>query len=389
MRICRLYILAVMFFISINASASGSLLVGMKSISRCMYDTSACTYVTNTEILHESEPDSTGNAVGRNSFLSRIYGFAGKIGRFFNQVDTNYVAPSPKGLTVMAGVRAVHEFYDIRSRKDDERLSIISDMSYALGGYVYWKSVGVGGFINLNPLWEKGGRSGVSGRRLTFKLNTSKLVGEAYYFKSSDKSRISNVYSDILPDDMYRFNGLKAYSLGANISYVFNNRKYSWASAFSKNTAVQKRSSGSFMLGFSFVYQNTNVDQTKIPDDIKVNMSSSMLFNRIRYWDYAVRIGYGYNWVINKHWMIGLASNPAVGYRHMKKEDIESSGRRFSDSVSCDFVNDIAVKWRGDKYSLTAMYDLHTSVYWDRNLILSNNVGTIRILVGINIFNGK
>lgn len=379
----------MMLFISARASASAEQRTEMKYISLCVNDTSdsfSRPCIGNSSC---TETDSAVSVSDKPSFFSKIYGIARNVGRFFNQVDSNYVKPSPKGLTVMAGVRAVHEFYDIRSRNDDARLSIVSDMSYAIGGYVYWKAIGVGGFLNLNPLWEKGGKSGVSGRRLTFKLNTSKLIGEAYYFKSSENSRISNIYSDIIPDNMYEFNGLKAYMLGANIAYVFNNRKYSWTSAFSKNTAVQKRSSGSFMLGFSFVYQNTNVDQGKIPDEIKDNMDSFMLFNRIRYWDYAVRFGYGYNWVIGKRWMISLASNPAVGYRHMSKDDIGKSKRSLFDSVSCDFVNDLAVKWRGDKYSLTVTYDLHTSLYWDRNLVLSNNVGTIRFLVGVNIFNGK
>ena len=379
----------MMLFISARASASAEQRTEMKCVSLCVNDTSdsfSRPCIGNSSC---TETDSAVSVSDKPSFFSKIYGIARNVGRFFNQVDSNYVKPSPKGLMVMAGVRAVHEFYDIRSRNDDARLSIVSDMSYAIGGYVYWKAIGVGGFLNLNPLWEKGGKSGVSGRRLTFKLNTSKLIGEAYYFKSSENSRISNIYSDIIPDNMYEFNGLKAYMLGANIAYVFNNRKYSWTSAFSKNTAVQKRSSGSFMLGFSFVYQNTNVDQGKIPDEIKDNMGSFMLFNRIRYWDYAVRFGYGYNWVIGKRWMIALASNPAVGYRHMSKDDIGKSKRSLFDSVSCDFVNDLAVKWRGDKYSLTVTYDLHTSLYWDRNLVLSNNVGTIRFLVGVNIFNGK
>lgn len=379
----------MMLFISARASASAEQRTEMKYICLCVNDTSdsfSRPCIGNSSC---TETDSAVSVSDKPSFFSKIYGIARNVGRFFNQVDSNYVNPSPKGLTVMAGVRAVHEFYDIRSRNDDARLSIVSDMSYAIGGYVYWKAIGVGGFLNLNPLWEKGGKSGVSGRRLTFKLNTSKLIGEAYYFKSSENSRISNIYSDIIPDNMYEFNGLKAYMLGANIAYVFNNRKYSWTSAFSKNTAVQKRSSGSFMLGFSFVYQNTNVDQGKIPDEIKDNMGSFMLFNRIRYWDYAVRFGYGYNWVIGKRWMISLASNPALGYRHMSKDDIGTSKRSLFDSVSCDFVNDLAVKWRGDKYSLTVTYDLHTSLYWDRNLVLSNNVGTIRFLVGVNIFNGK
>lgn len=385
----HLYIIGVAFFISISASASSAALVEMDDSVGCTGDS-----LINGQnpIMRLSEVEESGverDSVKKSTFFSKLYGVANAIGRFFNQTDTNYVKPSPKGLTVMAGVRAVHEFYDIRSREDDARLSIVSDMSYAIGGYVYWKAIGIGGFLNLNPLWEKGRKSGVSGRRLTFKLNTSKLVGEAYYFKSSDNSRISNVYSDILPDDMYKFNGLKAYCIGANMSYIFNNRKYSWTSAFSKNTAVQKRSSGSFMLGFSFVYQNTNVNQDKIPDEIKVNMGRSMLFNNIRYWDYAIRFGYGYNWVLGKRWMIGLASNPAIGYRHMKKEDIEGRKRNFFDSMSCDFVNDVALKWRGDKYSLTVMYDLHTSLYWDSNLILSNNVGTVRVLIGVNIFNGK
>lgn len=379
----------MMLFISARASASAEQRTEMKCISLCVNDTSdsfSRPCIGNSSC---TETDSAVSVSDKPSFFSKIYGIARNVGRFFNQVDSNYVKPSPKSLTVMAGVRAVHEFYDIRSRNDDARLSIVSDMSYAIGGYVYWKAIGVGGFLNLNPLCEKGGKSGVSGRRLTFKLNTSKLIGEAYYFKSSENSRISNIYSDIIPDNMYEFNGLKAYMLGANIAYVFNNRKYSWTSAFSKNTAVQKRSSGSFMLGFSFVYQNTNVDQGKIPDEIKDNMGSFMLFNRIRYWDYAVRFGYGYNWVIGKRWMIALAFNPAVGYRHMSKDDIGKSKRSLFDSVSCDFVNDLAVKWRGDKYSLTVTYDLHTSLYWDRNLVLSNNVGTIRFLVGVNIFNGK
>lgn len=379
----------MMLFISARASASAEQRTEMKCISLCVNDTSDSFFRPCIGNSSCTETDSAVSVSDKPSFFSKIYGIARNVGRFFNQVDSNYVKPSPKGLTVMAGVRAVHEFYDIRSRNDDARLSIVSDMSYAIGGYVYWKAIGVGGFLNLNPLWEKGGKSGVSGRRLTFKLNTSKLIGEAYYFKSSENSRISNIYSDIIPDNMYEFNGLKAYMLGANIAYVFNNRKYSWTSAFSKNTAVQKRSSGSFMLGFSFVYQNTNVDQGKIPDEIKDNMGSFMLFNRIRYWDYAVRFGYGYNWVIGKRWMISLASNPALGYRHMSKDDIGTSKRSLFDSVSCDFVNDLAVKWRGDKYSLTVTYDLHTSLYWDRNLVLSNNVGTIRFLVGVNIFNGK
>lgn len=389
MQTFHLYIILMMLFISARASASAEQRTEMKYISLCVNDTSdsfSRPCIGNSSC---AETDSAVSVSDKPSFFSKIYGIARNVGRFFNQVDSNYVKPSPKGLTVMAGVRAVHEFYDIRSRNDDARLSIVSDMSYAIGGYVYWKAIGVGGFLNLNPLWEKGGKSGVSGRKLTFKLNTSKLIGEAYYFKSSENSRISNIYSDIIPDNMYEFNGLKAYMLGANVSYVFNNRKYSWTSAFSKNTAVQKRSSGSFMLGFSFVYQNTNVDQGKIPDEIKDNMGSFMLFNRIRYWDYAVRFGYGYNWVIGKRWMISLASNPALGYRHMSKDDIGTSKRSLFDSVSCDFVNDFAVKWRGDKYSLTATYDLHTSLYWNRNLILSNNVGTIRFLVGVNIFNGK
>lgn len=379
----------MMLFISARASASAEQRTEMKCISLCVNDTSDSFFRPCIGNSSCTETDSAVSVSDKPSFFSKIYGIVRNVGRFFNQVDSNYVKPSPKGLTVMAGVRAVHEFYDIRSRNDDARLSIVSDMSYAIGGYVYWKAIGVGGFLNLNPLWEKGGKSGVSGRRLTFKLNTSKLIGEAYYFKSSENSRISNIYSDIIPDNMYEFNGLKAYMLGANIAYVFNNRKYSWTSAFSKNTAVQKRSSGSFMLGFSFVYQNTNVDQGKIPDEIKDNMGSFMLFNRIRYWDYAVRFGYGYNWVIGKRWMISLASNPALGYRHMSKDDIGTSKRSLFDSVSCDFVNDLAVKWRGDKYSLTVTYDLHTSLYWDRNLVLSNNVGTIRFLVGVNIFNGK
>ena len=101
MQTFHLYIILMMLFISARASASAEQRTEMKYISLCVNDTSdsfSRPCIGNSSC---AETDSAVSVSDKPSFFSKIYGIARNVGRFFNQVDSNYVKPSPKGLTVL------------------------------------------------------------------------------------------------------------------------------------------------------------------------------------------------------------------------------------------------------------------------------------------------
>lgn len=319
--------------------------------------------------------------VRRKRFWEKAKKLTYKFANYVSKADTNYIGRPAKDFTIMLGTRTINDFYVIRSADSDTKLNISNESSYGIGGYIYWKAIGIGGLITLNPLWNKGEKMGT---RVFLKLNTSKIAGEAYLYNSSSKGKI---YSDQLPSSINGsdFTGLKASAAGINAAYIFNNRKYSWSSAFGKSTTRQKKSAGSFKLGLSFEHHDIKMNTDKISEDVIANIDTTMLFNEVKYNDFCVTFGYGYNWVINKHWMLAAAATPAIGYRHMRKHISEEDTTPLN-TFSFDLVANGAVKWSDRKYNIALTWDLHTSFYTEKSFSLANNIVSFRLLFGIVLF---
>lgn len=87
-----------------------------------------------------------------------------------------------------------------------------------------------------------------------------------------------------------------------NTYYVFNSKRFSYPAAFSQSW-MQRRSSGSFMLGSSFMGGNLRVGHS---DEIGNKTT------RISMANIGVGIGYGYNWVIKNKWLFHISTLPQV-----------------------------------------------------------------------------
>lgn len=84
--------------------------------------------------------------------------------------------------------------------------------------------------------------------------------------------------------------------------FAFNHKRFSFPAAFSQSY-IQRRSAGSWLLGFSFVGQWLEAggkEDNQIP------------LNKLRSLNIAIGAGYGYNFVMRENWLLHISAVPTV-----------------------------------------------------------------------------
>jgi len=97
---------------------------------------------------------------------------------------------------------------------------------------------------------------------------------------------------------------IETIALGLKGLYVFNNKRFSYKAAFMQ-TAVQKKSSGSFLLGASYFVQYITADSSFFPSnsyfgDLPDVVSHSSLY-------FGVNTGYAYNFIFLRNYFVSLS----------------------------------------------------------------------------------
>ena len=89
-------------------------------------------------------------------------------------------------------------------------------------------------------------------------------------------------------------------SFNFNYYYAFNHKRFSYPAAFNQSY-IQKRSAGSFMLGASFQWQKLHTASDATVDNKAVTLKAANI---------GIGAGYGYNFVIQKNWLLHLSALP-------------------------------------------------------------------------------
>ena len=110
-------------------------------------------------------------------------------------------------------------------------------------------------------------------------------VESCIYTDSSESISEGEVLFSIV--DVYKRQGLNAY-------WIFNYKKFSYPAAYSQSTN-QRKSAGSLMAGFSYSQHNISFDYEKLPGEVRVQLHDALLFKKVKYSDYSINVGYGYN----------------------------------------------------------------------------------------------
>lgn len=256
-------------------------------------------------------------------FCVGVYNWADK---FFNGFDTDYVV----GTGHRWKARLVNEnwtdSYALRFRKDGVSMRMLSNLNDNLGAYIQYMAVSVGYSVDLNTIFS--GKK-TDHTRFETNFNCALFNLDVYYYHSSGtKIRQFTGYNDnhLINSD---FPGVTSNNFGANIYYFFNHKKYSQGAAYNFGR-IQRRSAGSWMLGFSYSNLDISMNFNTLEEHLKPVYIFPEDYLHLHYFSYCLLFGYGYNWVWHPKWVFNISVMPSIGINRCYEDSSDGSGRQFA-----------------------------------------------------------
>ena len=307
------------------------------------------------------------------------------IENFFMGCDTNYVTPQKYNLTTQLELSLWHDYYFLRSSQTGNTMVIQSDPSVILGGYVYYSIFGYGAVWNLNDIGIKAGKTNGTSLRQSLVIHTAKIFAEFYTFNSGKGAEIRSVSGIETKGKDRTFHRLDSRCDGFSAVYMFNNRHFSWPAAFGAN-AVQRKSCGSWSIGFQYNHQSISFDKEELPDYIKEDIDSTLLFNHVSYQDYSVSVGYNYNCVLGRNVLFAISFIPNIGYRRSNITEGFDLKKLTLNNLSTDLNLRMSVFWNNTRMFSGLILEAHTYDYRQDKFGLTNTYGTLKYLLGVNFW---
>ena len=310
----------------------------------------------------------------------------------FNAIDTTYISPNLYNLAFMLEHSTWYEHYRLgnNSKDNPQHLNFSPTLGTKLGVYFGWRWIFLGYTFDIEDLFGDN-KNKPKKKEMSLNIYSSKFGIDLYYRKTGSDFKLRSNNGFNLNDtslENIHFDGLESRIKGLNAYWIFNHKKFSYPAAYSQSTN-QRRSAGSFMAGFSYSQHSISFDYEKLPVAILDRINPSLKFSHIKYSDYSLGFGYGYNWVFAKNWVSNLSLLPGIGYKKSKIDDNDFRYESWIKDINFDLITRAGVVYNNAKYFVGASLVLHTYDYRKPSLSVTNSFGTLRIYAGFNFWKKK
>ena len=336
----------------------------------------------------------------------------GAFGRFiervidaFDDVDSSYIHHIDYNFTAMAQATSNFERYTIGTSDYSESIAFSQRPDFRIGPYFYYRWLGFGYTYDMTSLGKSAHKRG---QKFEFSLYTSMIGLDLIYRKTGSDFFLRHVNG--LGEEAHAYEGtdiddyISTKVMGLNLYYTFNHRKFSNPAMYSQS-AVQRRSAGSWQLGFSFAMNDIRFDNSALPRAL-YNQTASHEWNtlmRVKYIDFSINFGYAYNWAFARNWCAGISLQPAIGYKKTStkvavmadeaSEDGEAAGDddilrkiretfRLRGNVNFDFNGRFGVVYNNGRWFLGAFSVVHNYNYVRDDIRYTNIFGNTNLYGG-------
>lgn len=310
-----------------------------------------------------------------------------------NDIDTAWISPNYYNYAFMIQNTNTFQSFSIASEGAPiNRLDFAPTPTLRLGAYFGWRWLFLGYTFDIRDIFGEKKENSVANQEFDLSIYTSKIGVDLYYRKTGNNFKIRDLSEKLaqpVEGISNKFNGLDINMKGVNVYYIFNHRKFSFPAAFAQSTE-QRRSCGSFKLGFSYTIHKVSFDHTLLPNAIEDHISDAMKFNKVHYSDYNISFGYSYNWVFKHNWLLGTSFTPAIAYTHSELENNSNFLRdlRFH-NLNIDFICRIGLVYNNAKYFGGLSFITHSFNYKKSQFSMNNSFGSINLYVGLNFLRKK
>jgi hypothetical protein len=174
-------------------------------------------------------------------------------------------------------------------------------------------------------------------------------------------------------------------TVGGTFQYVFNHRKFSYRAAF-QQTEWQRKSAGSFLLGFELYAGRFKGDSSLIPEQAR-NDARAETLQKMRFIEIGPNFGYAYTYVYKKFFVTGSA---AVAINTGLHKFYDASGGTTVTGVSPNTIVRLSTGYNVRQWAINVLYistAVHLPKLEDRSVVV--NSGNIRMNLIYRIYPTK
>ncbi len=294
--------------------------------------------------------------------------------KFFNSYDSLYVVGTGYKFNVKLKSQSWTDYYNFNLPNEMDMM-MTSDASNTIGAYVTYLAVSAGYDININKL----GGAERTRSRFNFGFNCSLLAVEWSYVSNDVGTTIKRIgergthaHTDI------PFDGINNSEWALETYYFFNHKRYSQAAAFNFSK-VQQRSQGSFYAGLSISNRKYDFDFSGLPDGLLQYLPETWAHNsyKVSTKNYAVRLGYGYNWVFARHWLFGVSESPIIGWRRGTiNSEIDSNSFAMANRLGLSLV------WNNGRWFAGVAGKFDSNIIYDKDHTFISAILTAEASIG-------
>lgn len=336
-------------------------------------------------------------------FLISMASFAGKREldplrktiRGFSAIDTAYIEPQHYNWSLMGQATFNYDYYRLES-ENGQSVTFAPDIIAKVGPFFGWRWVFLGYTFDLKNI---GFGNGGAKREINFSIYSSQIGVDLFYRRTGSdyKIRTSHLGNGIDTERLRNidFDGLEVGITGINAYYIFNHNRFSYPAAFAQST-IQKISCGSWMLGGGYTHHTLNLDYEKLQQTVdnqigkdEVKIDSSLMYSTVKYNDINVSLGYGYNWVFAKNWLLASSLSAALAYKsatsQMTNEGMKKANRNFDlKNFNVDGIIRLGLVYNNMDWYAGSSLIVHAYNYNKTRFATNNIFGNLNIYVGFN-----
>lgn len=297
--------------------------------------------------------------------------------KFFNTYDSAYVTGTGKRFNIKLRTESWTDFYNFFFDEEPKtRMSLISNPTTSAGFWLTYMAVSVGYDMNVGKYFGGGDMR----RKWSIQFNCSLFAADAYFSRNDVGSTITRLGpSGHIHKTDIDFSGINNSSWGLDLYYFFNHKKYSQAAAFAFSK-IQLKSSGSFYAGLSFWGLEYDFNFNILPDDIKIQIPLQQYdyYYRTKSNNYALRLGYGYNWVFHRGWTFAISESPIIGVRRGWLLNFNE------ERVSLSFYNRLraSLVYNKGKWFMGGIFRMENALFYDRTHTMLGSIISFEASIG-------
>ncbi|MBS1629780.1 MAG: DUF4421 domain-containing protein [Bacteroidetes bacterium] len=256
--------------------------------------------------------------------------------------DSSYVKDFPRKVTLRIYTGEKLAGFRLSDRSRGEQLKFYPTPALMLGVGVTLRGIGVNIAFKLpfqEGLEDKYGSSrhlDIQVHRYRKQLLLDVFLQHYRGFHLNDKNAVTSIPG---PEEYPYFPEMRSNDVGASGLYLFNGRRFSLQSLVNQQDQ-QLRSAGTWMLGGSlFAHFLSNGDSSLLPINLQMqDFYGTAHPHAIRNYGFSLNLGYGYNLVLYRHWLISLSGDGGLGLGYAETKESnqhsqESWGLNFNGNI--------------------------------------------------------